>query len=334
MLTEKLDAYLEKQRKVYPCHTNRASDLGHECDRYLVFSRTRWQEASLPELDLQYIFNEGNHQERAVYRDLEAAGVTIYEQQVSLHWKEPNISCHLDGKTVLDLQALDTLPEAIRRHYGDRVPATITAVVEVKSMAPWIWQQINTADDMLHNKKYPHLRKYPAQVQVGMILANLEWALFLPKNKQTGKLKEILVPLDLAYTEELVQKAERINRFVQLGETPPPIPWNERLCGKCKFNHICANDQIRTAIEIIEDSELEAMLDKRGELEAAAEEFDDLDKELKEYFRGKEKSLVGHWMVLSKKQDRKDHKEVWNTAFHRIKGGDDARGDSQQATGV
>lgn len=310
MLVERLDAWIEKQRGIYPCHTNRASELGHECLRYLVFLRTRWQEAQLPDLGLQYIFNEGNHQEKSVYRDLTEAGVTIYEQQVSLHWKNPNISCALDGKTKFKVAVQDK---------------EVIAVVEVKSMSPFVWKQVDTADDMLKNPKYPHLRKYPAQIQIGMILANLEWGLFLLKNKQTGKIKEILMSLDLEYTESLVKKAENVNRLIAIGETPPPIPWNERLCGSCKFNHICAQDQIRDSVQIIDDSELLSKLDRRAELASLAEEHAELDDEIKDYFRGKERSIVGNWLVFSKKQERKDKKEVWNTTFTKIKEPDHAR---------
>src|SRR5213594_2204027 len=45
--------------KQHPVTANRASQLGGDCDRELVYLRTRWQDAAPPPLDLQILFQEG-----------------------------------------------------------------------------------------------------------------------------------------------------------------------------------------------------------------------------------------------------------------------------------
>ena len=51
--------------RIWPCHVNRASNLGHPCERYLVYSRTAWDKKAPHEWELQVVFDEGNNQERA-----------------------------------------------------------------------------------------------------------------------------------------------------------------------------------------------------------------------------------------------------------------------------
>ena len=50
--------YSQKERKIKinPCHTNRASELGHPCLRYLVYIRTSWQDRVPHGLGLQLLF--------------------------------------------------------------------------------------------------------------------------------------------------------------------------------------------------------------------------------------------------------------------------------------
>ena len=96
MIVEKVDEYVEKQRKVFPCHTNRASSMGHECARYLTYCRTNWEDKSLVPVTLQYIFMGGQDEEDNAMDWIRKSGVRIYEPQKSFHWKEYNISGHLD----------------------------------------------------------------------------------------------------------------------------------------------------------------------------------------------------------------------------------------------
>jgi len=38
-----LNIFLEKQKETYPCRVNRISQMGHECERFLYYSRHDWQ---------------------------------------------------------------------------------------------------------------------------------------------------------------------------------------------------------------------------------------------------------------------------------------------------
>lgn len=298
MLIEKVVEAKKKKIRLHPTLSNRASQLGDPCERKLVFLRTRWQEATLPSVDLQFVFDEGNIQERATIRDLEDAGWQLIEQQRDYHYPEHQITAHLDAKVVLS--------------------ETEAAPLEIKSMSPFVWVKVNSLQDMLQSKM-AHLRKYPAQITLYLLLANAERGFLILKNKSTGQLKEIEVRLDYDYAESLLQKAQRINAHVAAGTIPPPIDWSESICGRCEFNHICLPEAKREALDLNDDPELLEQLTKRQALKAARDEYEQVDEEIKEKVKGKPKILCGDFLVTGRYQDRKDGKQVWTTKIESLK---------------
>ena len=291
MLVEKI--LEEKAKKIHrsPCHTNRASQLGDPCERYLVLERTRWQEKALHDVTLQLIFDQGMNEERAVLRDLDDAGLQVIEQQSDFAYQPFQITGHLDGKVVMD---------------GVAYP------IEIKSCSPWVFKTVNTMQDLL-TAKYRHLQRYPAQMQMYLLLANAEKGYLIFKNKVTGALKELEVTLDLEYAEGLLKKAERINAHVAAGTLPERIPYDDRICGQCPYLAICLPDVKRDALEITTDPELEAKLTRRQELTAARTEYESLDAEVKAVLKEHDKIMVGDFLVTGRYQDRKDGKKVWMT---------------------
>jgi len=281
-----VEAYEELKRKrinQWPSNSNRASVLGHECERYLVFKRTRWQEEKLHGPKLQGIFDLGNVLEAAVLRDLAEAGVKVVEQQRAFSWPEHLITGHIDAKVLVN---------------GSAMP------IEIKTSSPYVWQSLNTLDDMKRGR-YPYLRRYPAQMMLYLLMDNKETGLFLFLNKLTGELKEIPCPLDYQLGESLIQKADSINAHVASGTVPPCIEYDEMTCGECGFLAICLPEVKRNAIEFSDDSDLLVDLKRRYELAGAKSEFDRLDKSIKERVSSHEKLVVGEFLITTKMQSRK-----------------------------
>ena len=277
MIIEKVQKYMQSQVKAWPCNTNRASELGHECDRYLYFLRTRACEKALHSVDAEYVFREGREQEKNVLRLLMDADIEVFEQQRPFEWKDHQITGHIDGKIMVD---------------GEILP------LEIKSMAPWIWEKTNTLKDMVESP-YSWVRKYPAQLTMYLLMDEKERALFLLKNKSTGKLKEILISLDYEFAESLVQKAERVNEAVRTKTTPPPIEWGDT-CEKCGFNHICLQEVVRKEIEFKIDPMAEERIDGWFELKQWADKWKDLDAWKKKYFNGVTKLIIGNYLITGK----------------------------------
>ena len=288
MIIEKINQYLQSQIKQYPCHTNRASEIGHPCERYLVFNRTRWREKEMHDVSLEYIFREGREQEKSVLRLMAEAGFDVVEQQRPFDWKEYQITGSIDGKVLID---------------GEALP------LEIKSCAPWIWDKINTLDDLL-NAKYDHLRKYPAQLSIYMLCDNKDKAIFIFKNKSTGHLKELLMHLDLDYAEGLIQKAERVNLAVAEKRTPDPIDWCET-CDRCGYRAICLNDCVREELEIIVDQEMEDNILGWFLFKGDHQKWLEYDEYRKEKFRGISKLVCGDFLITGKKIGENGWKTVY-----------------------
>lgn len=290
-----------KARKIqmWPVKSNRASEMGHPCLRYLVYLRTRGEERPLHDIGLQFIFDEGNLHEAAVLRDLQNAGVQVVEQQRPFEWKKYNITGSIDAKIIDN---------------GAVVP------IEIKSFSDWNWKAINTAEDMFKSKAI-YMQKYPAQLTLYLIMDEKEEGAFILKNKTNGMLKQIPMGLDFDYAESLVAKAERVNTHVQ-GETlPERIQYSDNICGTCSFAHICLPDVDRQAI-LIEDPELEHKLDRRWELKAAKDEFDDLDKEIRDALKEKAEAVIGSFAIKGKWVDKKEYtvqaSRYWSMTIKKI----------------
>lgn len=270
-LVSKLYDLAESKIEVWPCHTNRASMLGSDCVRQIVYWRTRWEEAELHDVHLQLIFEEGKVQEKALMRDLEDAGIEVIEQQVTLSWPEYKITGHVDGVLNID---------------GVAVP------LEIKSMSDHIWQSVAWDGPREYDwpevreafKKRFWLRKYPAQLQIYMLCKDTESAIMLCKNKSTGAVAQINMRLDYEYAERLLQRAERINSHIMRGTMPERIPWDEDVCGNCAFVNLCCPDQAAgPPIAFVEDIKALERLEERAETEKAHKTFASADKWIKSW---------------------------------------------------
>jgi len=276
--------YLESKIRVYPAHVNRASEIGHPCERYLVYTRIAWNKKAKHDWHLQRIFDLGNMYEVDTLKLLSEAGITILEQQRAFKLEKPVITGHIDGKILFE---------------GTAYP------MEIKSMSPFVWQKINSIEDMLHGK-YPYLRKYPGQMMVYLLMDNKDEGVFILVNKTTGQIKVITVPLDYEYAETLLQKAERIDKYVERNELPPHIE-EKNICANCSFKHICLPDLGDNA-DFIEGA-LVDMLIERDELVKRVEASDipscqkrikEIDDIVKKVTEGKTTTFAGSFLISGK----------------------------------
>jgi CRISPR/Cas system-associated exonuclease Cas4 (RecB family) len=300
MLVERILDHKAASITQYPVHTNRASNLGHPCTRYLVFERTKWEEKTLHGPGLQMVFDLGNDIEDRVMKDLRDAGVSVIEQQRSFSWREHQITGHIDAKVMID---------------GTVYP------IEVKSMSPFAFEKVNEVQDM-HNSKYHYMRSYPAQMTLYLLMDNKDVGFFLLKNKVSGAMKEIRVDLDYDLGESLLKKADTINAHVASNTVPGPIEWDDNICSECGYLHICTPDRIGKEIQMVDDAELEAMLSRRESLLAAHKEYESIDRELKDAVKERDKLLVGNWLITGKWQERGEYSvkatKFWVPKFAKV----------------
>ena len=311
-----LDDLWESKRKkirITPQHSNRASELGHPCLRYLVFLRTRYQEQALYSVALQWIFDLGRKQEQIALENLAEAGYHVVEQQRPLVWEKYNITGHIDGKVEMD---------------GKLVP------IEIKGISPHLWNAVNDIDDFLRpgetktilRKSY--VRKMPSQLITYCLLGNSSEGFLYLQNKITAQPKIIWLYLE-SYMEEaerLIKRAEMVNRMVADKQTPDMIN-DESVCEGCSFEHICLPDRmLGKQLQIInEDPELLSDLERHAELKPLSNEYKELNEKLKKQFDGIENGTIGDYVISSKKIHNKggtkttDPYDYWLTRWHKIK---------------
>jgi len=289
-LVSALDALRQSEITVWASKSNRASQIGDPCIRKLVYYRLYPEKQELHTVDLQYIFNEGKIQENALFDDLAKAGYRLTETQRDFNDQRYQLSGHIDGKLSVN---------------GHSWP------VEIKSMSPHIWDSVSTKEDL---DKYAWTRKYPAQLQVYMLLSNSPEALMLFKNKSTGRVKQLWFELDYEYAEALLQKCEQINTCVSKGELPDRM-LNED-CKSCPFHTTCCPESIATSpLDFLDLPDLEKKIEQWESLRDYSLEYDRLNTHIKERLRGIEKAVIGNYLIQGKAI-----KNGWKTDIKPIEG--------------
>lgn len=285
-IVEKIEESIARRIKTYPHPTNRASEAGHPCVRYLVLSRLEGDKKALHDVGLQKIFDEGNLHEGAVLRQVQDAGFNLSEQQRPFEWKKFQLAGRIDSCV---------------GYNGWSIP------LEIKSCSPNVFPTIKAMDakDMVKSK-YPWVRKYPAQILLYMLMSGSDTGVMIFKNKTNGDECEKFFTLDdenLKYVESILGKLEKVNEYVARNEVPPLEPCDD--CKGCGFaKSICFPGQdYGPGFDFITDGEVEAKLIRWEGLRTASKEFEELDKELKEHFKGKA-AIIGDFKVESKSFER------------------------------
>lgn len=278
----------EKKRKTYPCHTNRASEIGHECEKYLVLNRTRWQEKLMYPVELQFIFDHGNYIEKECIDEIEAGGNEVMEQQrpFEIEGKGAKITGHIDSR--------------VRLKSNGNIYAC-----EIKGLSPYDWQKLDTIDDFFNSTK-PWIKKYPAQLNTYMAGTGGKEGFFYIKNKMAPNMpKEIWMSFDSTYMGELFEKAKRVDDHVKNKTLPEPISFC-KTCERCSFSHVCLPDKsYGEGIEIINDADFEDILNRRAELKNNYSEYQKIDKFVKEKIKNRPYLMCGQWIIEGKAVKRK-----------------------------
>ena len=300
-IVEKLDQETAKRIKAYPSKSNRASECGHPCIRFLVLSRLQPEKKALHDIGLQRIFDEGNLHEEAVLREIQNAGLKIVEQQRPFNWANIQLTGRIDAK-ILD--------------NGNLIP------LEIKSCSPNSFQHIkNLAPDDIKNSKHSWVRRYPAQLMAYMLMDNKDKGIIIFKNKTTGEKCQKEFTLDYDYMEGILKKLEKVNEYVAGNEVPSVEPIEDcKTCGFAKTTCFPGQDY-GPGFEILTDEELIMKLERREELKESTREYKELDDELKEIFKGKQ-VLIGDFKIESKEVERKEYTvkagKYWKVSIEKI----------------
>ena len=284
-INEKLKESLEKQIKVYPCKNLRASNLGHPCERYLYLLIKHWDERKPHDAGLQSIFNLGNKIEEFTIENLKKAGYEVITP-TERSWKidKPFITGREDIR--------------IKDEKGFLLP------VEIKGLSPIEFDKLNSIQDFFNSKK-SYIRSYPAQLMIYLYYFEKEKGFFALTNKLTGQTKMIEAHLDFDYTEQLLQKAERIYKAIEENKEPEACE-DCSVCQNCPLAHICGQMN-RVSADIEFDGELEELIEKKNALKEKVNEIADIDLRIKQIVGDRENVITGKYQVLRKSIEKKEY---------------------------
>lgn len=252
--------------------SNRSSNLGHPCLRYLVLKRTKGTEAEPNTPRMMLLFAEGRMHESDVKRRLEEAGVDLHGAEREMPENAYNVTGHGD----VDVRA-----------GGD------ACGVEIKGLNAQWFGQLNQASDFLCHPS-PIVRKYYTQAQLYMYLSDLDSWLWIIKSKQSGALKYIPCKLDLEHVQWALDRAERINRHVAEGTEPEPIN-DPSVCRDCEFRRRACHPMMDTGkgAAVVNDPFWKQKVQERYQRAEFGKLYNQLDRELKDFFRSRAGSEEG-----------------------------------------
>lgn len=188
--------------------TLRCSGIGESCERKLWYA-LRWAH---PEEDfeprIRRIFANGNDREERLVAWLNAAGMTVRDQQARVVLAEGALTGSIDG-------IVENVPEAPKTPH----------LLEIKTMNTkrydaWRRKGVKVSDP-----------KYYAQMQAYMSGLGLRRALFLVENQDTREIECERVEFDGQFALTLEAKAARI----YASEVPPPRLSDDPNWFECRF---------------------------------------------------------------------------------------------------
>jgi len=299
------EASIERLRskiRIYPCHTNRSSTIGHPCEAYGFYHRTAWQKRELHDWRLQAIFDEGSLHEPAILKevleDCNRYGWSLVGQQQDFHDKNLQITGHVD--------ALILIPGI--SDIGKVYP------LEVKTMSPHIWDTITSDLDFKENRR-PYLQAYYGQIQSYLYLASSPAGLWCLKNKVTGLRKYIPTVLDYDFCDSMIKRVERINAAVASDSVPSKI-MNDQYCDDCTFRKICLGEEKRDLPKVNNERLLDAILAKE-EFKISHDRYEKACDVIKEEAArsGSNEFICGQFKVSRKLQPEK-HMSVIRKSYY------------------
>lgn len=304
-IVEKIKDGKRKKIKQYPQHVCRASEIGHDCERYLVFSITRWEDRKPHGAETEFMFEGGRLVEDLAIKDFEDAGFKVYrpEPDKAIMAAKPTITGHID----------------IRVNFGNDKVYT----GEIKGLNMYDWNSLNCLQDFFNSQKV-WIRKYPAQLMTYLHIKKEEEGFFYLKSVPRFQPKFIWINLDHDYMKSILKKTERIEKHVADGTLPPPIN-NPGVCQYCGFLHVCLPEIKQKELEFIDDPDFETKLLRRDEIASIKKEYDLLDREIKSYCKGRDRLMVGDFLITGEMIQRKGYvvadTEYWKTKIARLMGG-------------
>jgi hypothetical protein len=279
-LAETFKAKKKKDRedRALESNVNHASALGwlDDCPRHLVLMRLA-PEKEVKTEDFDYVTEEGHHQETILLNEMAEAGIVV-EPAEMMEMPDYKLKGQADGIVVEE---------------GERFP------LDGKSCSAQMFREIShmSGPDDLMASKAIWLRHYPAQMLSYIALYGHPRSVLLFRNKENGKKHAIDVSWSSTKWKPYADGLLAINEAVKKEDLPPVIN-NDAICrpercGFCETMCYTNGDAPKALIQVVDDDELRASIERQLELAPFNKEYEKLYEANKEYF-GKD---AGTWRI-------------------------------------
>lgn len=215
-LTKEHEQILYGKYKITPYESNRASQLGYTCLRYLTLKRLYWKEELPPSIATRKRFARSSYMEDKIIDEIKKAGHKIIEQQAAFSMPKYNITGHIDG--LISICGVEKF-----------IP------VEIKEVSEEFMLQIKRHIKGIKNNKY--FQNYIIQINLYMLMSNSEHGMMVIRN-DSGDLIYVRFNLDYELAEKTIRKAEMIEEHLK-NQTLPDYSKNTDECEACSLSHVC-----------------------------------------------------------------------------------------------
>jgi hypothetical protein len=286
-------AYLTRDRRQAKPSAYVYASAWRVCDRRMFLDMT--QPENLPPWPAEVLakFRRGDDRERDLLVDLSRIGrdaappFHLHGQQERFELRDRQGRIALVGKVDARLEIA-----------GARPP------LEVKAWHPNIVDRLETFADAFDN---PWTASGAYQLLAYLYGAGEPYGFLLLDRSGIPRLLPVELEPHLDRMEEFLTKAERVLDHRAAGTVPAFID-DPAECRRCPWYGAVCNPPIsaNNAARILIDAELEAALARREALEAAAKEYDGIDRDVKARLRGVEHGIAGPFEIVGRwgKQSR------------------------------
>lgn len=257
-----------------------------ECERRMVYDLTHADQQPAFPAEVLAKFRRGDDRERDLLADLTRIGrdaeptFKVIGQQERFTLRDHKSRTAIVGKVDARLD-ID----------GQRPP------LEVKAWSPFLVDRIEKFEDLFAN---PWTQSGGYQLLSYLYGSGEPYGFILLDRSGLPRLLPVELEPNLDRMEAFLVRAEGVLDHVQAG-TLPDYHDDAAECRRCPFYGAVCNPPLgATAPTVITDPELEVALERRERFKAAAHEYDQADRIVKEQLRGIEHAIIGPFHVRGK----------------------------------
>lgn len=298
--------YLERYRRPASKHPYVYASGFRVCDRRMVLDMTMPEEQPPFPAEVLAKFRRGDDRERDLLADLARIGrdaeppFKIMGQQERFELRDRKGRTAIVGKVDARLKV-----------------GSVQAPLEVKAWSPQLVDRIDTFSDLFES---PWTRSGGYQLLSYLYGANQPFGFMLLDRSGLPHLLPVELDAHLDRMEDFLTRAERAIDHQRAGTLPDFLVGDAAECQRCPFFGSTCNPPLSSAgAVVLTDPELEASLERREQLKAAAKEFNAIDTRVKKQLRGVEQGICGSFHVAGSwgKQSRLELPEALKQQYTR-----------------